>query len=246
MDSQPNGAHAKPTKPEAEPAAPKAEPAARVTGFAAPHDQAWKTAPHDAGAPHDKGWVIAPHAGAAPHDSDWTRPRLERPAPSDGARWTVPKERGAAPHEKRWLPQSGLKPRLSRGPAIAIAALFCVIFIGVGMFYAGIQETQSGLRGAVWSKTDGDGVTLTLDFKDGVIDYDASTYLLWLGDYSVDIADIDYRVVAPGTIQARIDSWDGWRTLSVDVQGDVLTITPALTDGSSMEIWIHDYSAYLS
>lgn len=230
MDPQTNGTH---------------ENTKRAFGAAAPHDKGWATAPPDAGAPHEQNWTTAAHDAAAPHDKGWAGAAHNANAPHNQS-WAATAHDVSAPHEKEWLPQSGLKPRLSRGPAIAIAALFCVILIGAGMFYAGIQETESGLRGAVWSKTDGDGVTLTLDFKDDVIDYNASTYLLWLGDYSVDIADIDYRVVAPGTIQARIDSWDGWRTLSVDVQGDVLTITPALTDGSSWEIWTHDYSAHLS
>lgn len=202
---------------------------------------ALQPAPGDAGRDVTRtGWEPSGRAAPAPGSSGWNPPAANGPAPSASS-WRAPVANGPAPGSRAWSASLGdaaraqLKPT---APVIAvIVAVAAVLVIAAAVYLGGVASTASQLQSGTWSRTS-DGVTLTLDFGDSRIDYDAETYLPFYGDYTMDIAELDYRVIAPGVIQAHLNTWDSWRTIFVSIEDDALTMSPALTSSGSNEIWV--------
>lgn len=154
--------------------------------------------------------------------------------------WTPPATNGPVPGSREWCESLGEEARAMLKPT---AAAIAAIIIGVGVlvaafaaYFGGIAFTSNQLQNGTWYRTS-DSIILALDFDGSNIDYDAEMYLPFLGNQTVDIADLDYRVIAPGVIQTHLSAWGEWRTISVSIEGDVLTMSPALTSSDADEYW---------
>ncbi len=203
---------------------------------------ALQPAPGDAGRDVTRaGWEPSGRAAlAAPGSSSWNPPVASGPAPGASS-WHAPTANGPAPGSRAWSASLGEAARAQLKPTApviaAVVAVAAVLVISLAVYFGGVASTASQLQGGTWSRTS-DGVTTTLDFSDSRIDYNAETYLPFYGSYTVDIAELDYRVIAPGTIQAHLDSWDSWRTISVSIEDGVLIMSPALTSSDASEFWV--------
>lgn len=182
-------------------------------------------------------WAPSGHAAPAPGSPGWNPPAANAPAPGASS-WRAPAANGPVPGSHAWDASLGEAVRAQLKPKASVIVVAAVVLVAVVVVYfGGVVFTSSELQRGTWFRMS-DGITVTLDFDGARIDYDAETYLPFYGNYTMDIAELDYRVIAPGVIQAHLNTWDSWRTIFVSIEDDALTMSPALTSSGSNEIWV--------
>lgn len=181
------------------------------------------------------GWEPAANRLPDPSSAAWKAPCARSPAPGS-PRWHAPAPNGPVPGSAAWTHTLSAEERARLNMTPIVATIGCAIALIGALYLGGIAFTDSQLQNGTWSRYE-DGITLTLDFDESRVDYNAEAYMPFYGPYEIDIADLEYRVIAPGTIQAHTDAWGSWRTLSVSIEGDSLRFSPALTSSDASELW---------
>lgn len=182
------------------------------------------------------GWKPAANRLPDPGSATWKAPCAHDPAPGS-SRWRAPSPNGPAPGSAAWTRTLSPDERARLNMTPIISTIGCAIALIGALYLGGTALTSSQLQSGTWSHY-ADGITLTLDFDESHIDYSAETYMPFYGPYEISIADFEYRVIAPGVIQAHTGVWSDWRTLSVSIEGDSLRFSPALTSTDASELWV--------
>lgn len=122
--------------------------------------------------------------------------------------------------------------------ATGIAAL--VVACAVGYYAWGTLTLQSILESHTWTRYD-DGLELTLKFRNGVIDYDASMSTYFFGRQTYDIASLEYRVTAPDRIEVRgVASGADWESIATTADDRRASFSPSFVDRSTYSSWYAD------
>ncbi|MGN1318062.1 MAG: zinc-ribbon domain-containing protein [Lachnospirales bacterium] len=116
---------------------------------------------------------------------------------------------------------------------VGVVALICVIIFSFSI-YNDIQEER--LEKALenkWYISD-NSITKVLDIDDDTLEYRIETGFSFL-----DTSMGTFKWETDGKNKIKIKLYDNYKTYTVDIndKGDVLTISPALTDNSQSETW---------